>query len=49
MATMHRKTLVLCHVCHELLHNGTLPDWRYRGTERRAGFCENRTSGSGGG
>jgi group II intron reverse transcriptase/maturase len=49
MATMRRKTLVLCHVCHELLHNGTLPDWRYRATERRAGFCENRKSGSGGG
>jgi predicted HNH restriction endonuclease len=49
MATMRRKTLVLCHICHELLHNGTLPDWRYRATERRAGFCENRKSGSGGG
>jgi group II intron reverse transcriptase/maturase len=40
MAAMRRKTLVVCHVCHELLHNGTLPDWRYRAIERRAGFIE---------
>jgi group II intron reverse transcriptase/maturase len=49
MATMHRKTLVLCHVCHDLLHKGTLPDWRYQAMERRAGFRESGTSGSGGG
>ena len=49
MATMHRKTLVLCHVCHDLLHKGTLPDWRHQAMERRAGFRESGTSGSGGG
>jgi hypothetical protein len=49
MAAMRRKTLVLCHVCHRLLHSGTLPDWRYRRIERRAGFRENGKSGSGGG
>lgn len=27
--------------------NGTLPDWRYRAIERRAGFRENGKSGSG--
>jgi predicted HNH restriction endonuclease len=49
MAAMRRKTLVLCHVCHRLLHSGTLPDWRYRRLERRAGFRANGTVGSGGG
>jgi len=49
MAAMRRKTLVLCHVCHRLLHSGTLPDWRYRRIERRAGFRENGKFGSGGG
>jgi group II intron reverse transcriptase/maturase len=49
MASMQRKTLVLCHICHQLLHNGTLPDWRYQAMERRAGFRENGKSGSGGG
>jgi RNA-directed DNA polymerase len=49
MATMQRKTLVLCHVCHHLLHNGTLPDWRHQAMERRAGFRKSGTSGSGGG
>jgi hypothetical protein len=28
MATMRRKTLVLCGECHKLLHRGTLPDSR---------------------
>jgi len=49
MATMQRKTLVLCHVCHDLLHKGTLPDWRHQAMERRAGFRESGTSGAGGG
>jgi group II intron reverse transcriptase/maturase len=49
MAIMQRKTLVVCHVCHELLHKGTLPDWRHQAMERRAGFRESGTSGSGGG
>src|SRR5262245_26245345 len=40
MATMQRKTLVLCHVCYDLLHKGTPPDWRYQAMERRAGFRE---------
>jgi Type II intron maturase len=49
MATMQRKTLVLCHVCHDLLHKGTLPDGRHQAMERRAGFRESGTSGAGGG
>jgi len=39
---------VLCHICHDLLHKGTLPDWRHQAMERRAGFRESGTSGSGG-
>ena len=49
MATRQRKTLVLCHVCHELLHKGTLPAWRPQARERSAGFRARGTSGSGGG
>jgi hypothetical protein len=30
MASMQRKTMVLCIVCHDQLHTGTLPDWRWR-------------------
>jgi hypothetical protein len=30
MIAMQRKTLVLCNECHDLLHRGTLPDWRRR-------------------
>ena len=28
MAAMRRKTLVLCVRCHQLLHKGTLPNWK---------------------
>lgn len=49
MASMQRKTLVVCNVCHDLLHQGTLPDWRYQAMKRRAGFHESGKSGSGGG
>jgi len=28
MAAMRRKTLVLCVGCHQLLHKGTLPNWK---------------------
>jgi RNA-directed DNA polymerase len=30
MSAMQRKTIVLCHECHDLLHHGQLPDWRWR-------------------
>jgi len=30
MAAMRRKTLVLCVVCHQLLHKGTLPNWKHQ-------------------
>ena len=30
MSAMRRKTMVLCIECHDLLHKGTLPSWRYR-------------------
>jgi RNA-directed DNA polymerase len=30
MMAMRRKTLVLCVNCHQLLHQGKLPDWRQR-------------------
>jgi RNA-directed DNA polymerase len=30
MSAMQRKTMVLCTECHDLLHNGTLPGWKYR-------------------
>lgn len=30
MAARKRKTLVLCVECHDLLHSGHLPDWRFR-------------------
>jgi hypothetical protein len=30
MSAMRRKTLVLCNECHDLLHSGRLPDWRWR-------------------
>jgi group II intron reverse transcriptase/maturase len=30
MSAMRRKTLVLCAECHDRLHSGTLPDWRWR-------------------
>lgn len=30
MAAMQRKKLVLCVECHERLHRGELPDWRWR-------------------
>ena len=46
MAAMRRKTLVRCHDCHQLLHSGALPDWRYRRIERRAGFRENVRHGT---
>jgi hypothetical protein len=49
MASMQRKTLVVCNVCHDVVHQGTLPDWRYQAMERRAGFHASGTSGSGGG
>ena len=29
MIERNRKTLVLCIECHDLLHAGQLPDWRY--------------------
>jgi len=29
MIARRRKTLVLCIECHDLLHAGTLPDWRF--------------------
>jgi group II intron reverse transcriptase/maturase len=29
MISRQRKTLVLCSECHDLLHSGKLPDWRY--------------------
>lgn len=29
MNKMHRKTLILCVECHQLLHDGGLPEWRY--------------------
>ena len=32
MIARHRKTLVLCQKCHDLLHAGKLPDIRYRDT-----------------
>ena len=28
MVARHRKTMVLCTFCHDLLHAGTLPSWR---------------------
>lgn len=30
MIARRRKTLVLCVECHQLLHAGTLPDWRFK-------------------
>jgi hypothetical protein len=30
MAAMQRKKLVLCVECHDRLHRGELPDWRWR-------------------
>jgi group II intron reverse transcriptase/maturase len=30
MAAMQRKKLVLCIECHDRLHRGELPDWRWR-------------------
>jgi group II intron reverse transcriptase/maturase len=30
MIQRRRKTLILCVECHDLLHAGKLPDWRYR-------------------
>jgi len=30
MAAKNRKTLVLCNRCHDDLHRGTLPDYRYQ-------------------
>jgi RNA-directed DNA polymerase len=30
MAAMRRKTLVRCIECHDRLHRGQLPDWRWR-------------------
>ena len=30
MAAKRRKTLVLCNKCHDDLHRGTLPDFRYQ-------------------
>jgi hypothetical protein len=30
MSAMRRKTLVLCIECHDRLHSGQLPDWRWR-------------------
>jgi len=30
MAAMQRKKLVLCVECHDQLHEGKLPDWRWR-------------------
>jgi RNA-directed DNA polymerase len=29
MIARNRKTMVLCVECHDLLHSGKLPDWRY--------------------
>jgi hypothetical protein len=29
MMERNRKTLILCIECHDLLHAGKLPDWRY--------------------
>ena len=29
MAKKYRKTLVLCVECHQLLHEGNPPDWKY--------------------
>lgn len=49
MAARRSKTLVVCNVCHDLLHKGTLPAWRSQGMERRAGCHESGKSGSGGG
>jgi hypothetical protein len=30
MIARKRKTLVLCVECHDLLHAGKLPDWRFK-------------------
>jgi group II intron reverse transcriptase/maturase len=30
MVAMRRKTLILCIECHDLLHSGKLPSWRYQ-------------------
>jgi len=29
MMARRRKTMVLCPDCHDKLHSGRLPDWRY--------------------
>lgn len=36
MIARKRKTLVLCVECHDLLHTGKLPDWRFKEMRRRA-------------
>ena len=30
MIARNRKTMVLCVECHDLLHAGKLPDWKYK-------------------
>jgi len=35
MIARNRKTLVLCVECHDLLHSGKLPDWRFKNKVKR--------------
>ena len=30
MIARNRKTMVLCVECHDLLHSGNLPNWKYK-------------------
>jgi hypothetical protein len=48
MIERQRKTMVLCRVCHDELHAGTLKESKKLSGNRRAGYAERCKSGSGG-